>query len=274
MRALLLLLVVLVPAVAGAETPAQRGKKLITDQIATLTKAKGKMEDFIDPDALVLGMGTYQLKDSSSDLYQGFAGGSPHSVIKKAQLKSIAAGGTDSAVWVTAEVTITTRGQEPGFKPMTSTETFRVSELVVADGDKWKVVAAIFDSPQSPSAHDGPVTALAGVTTPGALAKLASSVSSIEAALANDPGVFVVGTDKGERAIGPAAAKKLLKRWSKLTLEIDTTVREVTTKTWGFVQANVTMVKGKQRFPMKILLVAIPAADGAWTVGGVHYTSM
>lgn len=45
--------------------------------------------------------------------------------------------------------------------------------------------------------------------------------------------MVVIGTDKGERAVGVKAAGKLLDRWSKLKLELelDTKVREVRTKT-------------------------------------------
>ena len=148
-----------------------------------------------------------------------------------------------------------------------------MTALAVADGASWKIVAAVIDHARSPIAYDTAADSVASVTTAGPLAALPASVTALKAALAKDLGVVVIGTDKGERAVGPKAAAKLLDRWSKLKLEMDTKVREVRTKTWGYVQGNIDMVKGKERYRMAVLLIALPNADGTWSVGAVHYSS-
>lgn len=275
MRTSVLIAILVVVGVAHAETPAQRAKKFVDTQLATLADGSTrKMEELFDPEALVMGIHVNgQLKDYASDLYQAFAGGSPHVQIKKTKVKSLVAGGNDAATWFTAEVLITAGGPEPGFGYSSGTTTLRVTQLIVPQGGTWKVVAATIDRPGKPNDYTSPRNPVAGATTAGPLASL-TSVAAIEAALAKDSGVFVIGTDKRERAIGPAKAKKLLRSWGKLTLERDAEVREVTTKTYGFLQSHVYLVKGKQRFAMGMLLIALPAPDGTWQVAGVHYTSL
>lgn len=260
---------------AVAETPAQHARAILDAQVAALTDhTKPRLELTFDPKSVMLGMGGgVEFENLSVDLNQIFAGGSPHSVIKKAKVASFAGGGTDSAVWFTAEIAITIRNHEPESRPVTESHTIRLTELVVADGATWKVVASVLDEPRSPTASDRQRSSVEGSTTAGPLAALPASMPALKAALANDPGVVVIGTDKGERAVGAKAARKLLDRWSKLKLEMDTKVREVRTKTWGFVQSNIDMAKGKERYRMAVLLIALPNDDGTWRVGAAHYTS-
>lgn len=261
---------------AEAETPSQRGRKILDAQVASLTdSSKPKLELMFDPKSLVLGaFGGETLEAQGRDLKLIFAGGSPHSVIKKAKVASFSGGGTESAVWFTAEIAITVRNHEPESKgPETRSHTMRLTELVVADGGSWKVVASVLDQPLSPHSATFAPDPVHGSTTAGPLAALPASIAALKTALANDPGVVVIGTDKGERAVGPKAAKKQLDRWSKLKLEMDTKVREVRTTTWGYVQSNIDMVKGDLRYQMAVLLIALPSADGTWSVGAVHYTA-
>ena len=89
---------------------------------------------------------------------------------------------------------------------------------------------------------------------------------------AADETCWRVGTDKAERGIGPAAAKKLLAGWSKLQFRLDGKPREVDTKGWGFAQANITWVDGKKQKRMRALIIGMPDNTG-WRVQAVHYTS-
>ena len=100
---------------AAAETPAQRAKLLLEAQLAPLRDTTKPLAELVfDPEAVVFGIGGgQQIKDLSTELYQLFGGGSPHSFIKKAKVLSLVAGGSDAAVWWTAEVAITIRNQEP-----------------------------------------------------------------------------------------------------------------------------------------------------------------
>ena len=109
------------------------------------------------------------------------------------------------------------------------------------------------------------------IETGADLTTLLATPGPTAALLAADPAVFVVGTDKGERATGKAAAK-LLATWARLTLAIEGTPREVRTARWGFAQAHVTWTKGTTLRRMNALIIALPQPDGTWKPVGLHYT--
>jgi hypothetical protein len=86
--------------------------------------------------------------------------------------------------------------------------------------------------------------------------------------------VIVLGTETAERAVGAAAAKKLLGGWKKLTFELDGKSTEVRAKTHGYAAATVRWVrKGKPPIAMRATVFAVPGpTEGTWKVVAVHYS--
>ncbi len=73
--------------------------------------------------------------------------------------------------------------------------------------------------------------------------------------------MIVFGTEVRERAVGAAAAKKLLGGWKKLTFELDGKSTELRTKTHGYAAATVNWVrKGKPPVAMRATVFAVPGA--------------
>jgi len=192
--------------------------------------------------------------------------------VDRSRITSLVAGGDQSVVWYTSDVSVKYSGAAEGVGEFRSSDTNRITQVAVSDGKAWKVVASLIGLPGGALSSDAPGD-MAGATAAGPLAPLLASPKALAAALSADPHTFVIGTDKGERAIGPAAAKKLLTSWAKLSLVIDGKVREVETKSYGVVQGHVKWTKGKDTRWMNAMLVAVPAPDGAWKVVGVHYAN-
>lgn len=257
---------------ASAETPASRAKTIVDAQFAAITKNDdAAMRATFDKTAVLQGLMPDNAIEDSSGYQQAFMNGSPHTAFKKARLGAIVAGGNDKIVWFTAEMAITWRNDVQGERGR-GTTTLRLTEVATADAG-WKVVAAVMDKPQpKPESRTEYVAAIVGANERGALTELAVSPTKLEAAFTKDARAILIGTAKRERGIGPAA-KKLARSWSKLALSLNGTPREVRTKDWGWVAAAVDWTKGKELYRMRVLLVAIPAADGSWTVVTAHYTS-
>ncbi len=155
----------------------------------------------------------------------------------------------------------------PALKRCHRARTLRLSELTVAG----KVVAMHVDDPVRGKAEATEVDPLAATSDAGPLTKLLIDPAAIAKTLHDDPSIVVLGTEVSERAVGPAAAKKLLGAWSKLTLAIEGKPREVRSAAWGIAAANVTWtVKGKVT-KLRATLYALQI-DGAWKVVGVHYS--
>ena len=154
-----------------------------------------------------------------------------------------------------------------------STATHRVTQLAVHDDKGWRVVASLIGI-QGGAISGGSPGDVGGASAPGPLAPLLASPKAIADALSNDPHTFVLGTEPAERAIGPAAAKKLLASWAKLSFVVDGKVRELETASYGMVQAHVKWTKGKTAHWMDAMLVAVPGPNGTWKVVGVHYANL
>jgi hypothetical protein len=150
----------------------------------------------------------------------------------------------------------------------------RFTEMAVADGAKWKVVAAQFAMPRSPKRDKMTPSSIENETKADQLARILISPSALSNGLAKDATAVVFGTDKAERGIGGPAAKKLVDGWKSLKLEIEGNVREVRTATYGFVQANVNWVQaGGAPYRMRALMIATPDRTGTWTIRTVHYAA-
>ena len=283
---LLTCLIVLAATTAAADKPADRAKAFVQTQLAAMTKANdAAVKATFAADAILLG-GTF---DSSVPIakqdnveFQGFLmNGSPHSGFRTASIKSVVAGGTDAFVWLTAEISATYASQEPEQKAHTVTHVVRMTELVVADGSTWKCVAAVFDRPGPVEGHyEAYAKPVGGATKPGGNRMLLASVGTVAAGMmADDPNAFALGTEAGERGIGPAAARKLLKAWSDLPMNIVGDSREVETKAYAFVQGKVAFKLPDKDdhsknliYPMSALVIAIPA-HGGWNVVALHYAN-
>jgi hypothetical protein len=189
------------------------------------------------------------------------------------RITSLVAGGDQSVVWYTSDVSADYSGAAEGEGEIHGSAKHRITQVAVSDGKAWKVVASLLGL-EGGAMFSGAPSDIGGATAAGPLAPLLASPKALAAALSADPHTFVLGTEKAERAIGPAAAKKLLTSWAKLSLVVDGKVREVETKSYGVVQGHVKWTKGKATHWMDAMVVAVPAPGGAWKVVGVHYANL
>lgn len=261
------------PNATSAVTPEERARALIERQLKALPEDHAALAATFARDAGVfLPNGSAEVHNPELDLASQLAFTHPHTELKRAKLTSLVAGGNASMVWLAADLEIVVASYEPGEQAATQRHAVRAVELLDAASD-WKVVAASFTEVhalQQRRATHGPIPS---ATPPGPLVKLLTSPDALASALASDP-VIVLGTDKGERAVGQSAAKALLGKWRKLPLELEQTskVREVHTKAWGYAMAEVNIPKpGDYPFRMSAFVIAVPAPSGAWSVVAVSY---
>lgn len=263
------------PDATPPEPPQARARALLAQQLEALPSDDEAMARMFTKDAVVLvpvawpldGMTIY---DPSINLAEAVARMTPHATLQRKKLTKVTAGGNAAMVWLSAELDVaTTAGEHGEPKPIKKQRVVRVLELLDA-ASSWKVVAASFgDVRPLEESIFSPVPAQ---TPAGPLSKLLVAPHEVAASLADDPAVVVQGTDKAEYAVGPAAAKTLLAKWSKLKLEInkDSGVHEVRGKHWGYAVANVGYTKGDISYAMSALIIAVPSGD-AWSVVALHY---
>ena len=270
---------------AFAETPQERAKAFVQSQLNAMIKNDADaFKATFSPDAVLLLSGAYEPVATRENLeFQAeLMSGSPHDAFKKAKLDKIVAGGDANVIWLTAEIVTTYDSYEEESPPRKNqTSRTRLTEFLVADGTAWKAVAASMARPRSSSGmpEDPSHTVIESATKPGPLAPLVANPTELIKKLSSDKNTFVLGTDTNERAVGPAAAKKLLGQWKKLALKIDEkSVREIATKTYAFAQVSVTYttVKKPGGKPVTIyndmtaIIMAVPNGSD-WSVVGVHY---
>jgi hypothetical protein len=148
--------------------------------------------------------------------------------------------------------------------------TLRLTELLTAESG-WKVVAAAFSEPHDPTMEANPSGPIDGATDAGPLTALLASPAQLQAALAKGTATSVFGTDRGEHAYGDAAARALVKTWSKLALAVEGKPREVHGKGWGFSLAYVNWLKKGDPYPSRMagLVLGVPDDHGGWSVTAV-----
>lgn len=262
--------------VPSSPTPEERAKALIERQIKALPDNNAAFLATLASGAgLFVPSFPVKLDDPNIDIGGQIAGMNPHAEMKSAKLTKLTAGGSSSMVWLAAELEITVLSSEPGEKPSTDTHAIRAVELLDA-ASEWKAVAASFTEARPLEQLRPTRGPIPSATAPGPLVKLLAASDELAAALASDQ-VIVYGTDKAERAIGQPAAKALLSKWRKLPLAIeeDAKVRETRTATWGYAMAIVNIPKpGGPPFRMSAFLIAVPAANGTWSVVAVNYGAM
>lgn len=263
------LLVVAASVAVGAPKPEAKGRAVLEAQIAAIHDGDAKVRALYDKDAVLLGSESSDTVGETATDYVALIETMGSVQVDGIKIDTIAGSGDDHIAWFTATTKVAYSGAAEGVGTFKNTGTARISQLAVLDGTTWKVVASLVDSGRMTGAKREPAR-IAGATARGPLVPLLASPKALADALSTDPNVFVIGTEQSERAIGPAAAKKLLGQWSKLNLSVVGDVREVETKSYGFAQANVKWTKGKDAIWMQALIIAVPSGD-SWRVVGVHY---
>jgi hypothetical protein len=187
---------------------------------------------------------------------------------KDIKVGKLVAGVRSDATWIAAELTQKYALLDcPNYLPRCHRKrTLRLTELVV----NGKVVTAHVDDPKH-EAGTVEVTSIDPSTEPGTLSEWLTKPKALATALLDDPSVVVLGTELGERAVGPSAARKLLGRWSKLALTVAGKPREVQTKTWGYAAANIEWKTKGKTVTMRGTVFAVNI-DDAWKVVAVHYS--
>jgi hypothetical protein len=252
-------------AVIDTGPPEERARAVLDQQLATFPHTNDDaMVATFAPGAFALTPRVYEVKPGL-DLAEkaGYLQGYAELRLKGTETKQLVVGGRGATIWFVAEVEIRLDDQR---------YPIRIVELL--DGNQqWRPVVASFGI-ISPAMPRGGTSQLQGATDAGPLAKFLTSPVDASAALADDPDVVVMGTDRNEYAVGTKAAKALLARWSKLKLYLDGgLVREVRTKDWGYAIANVNYDDPQyEKSPMRMSALVIALPDGAaWKIVALHY---
>jgi hypothetical protein len=209
-------------------------------------------------------------KVSEPGIAAGIAYAVGSSTVKKVTASNIVAGSAGSVVWFSADLDVV-------YSKDTDRAPRKLRAVELLDTTTGRAVTGSFGNIGRPhsAAEIGPIE---GANQAGPLAKLLTSPSEAAAALSSDPAVVVLGTGKGESAVGPKKAAALLKTWSKVKFSLDgDRAREVKTKDYAYAVGYVNYpdkdpyIKNPDR--MTALVIAIP--DGAgWKVVAMHYGPM
>ena len=277
MRLSLVVLVSLCVGSAAAEDlpPAKRAMQLLEKQVDVMRPSGSK--DFIATlaaDALVLVPDAYVLPKALAE-QDSFLDPS-EVMLGSAKIRTIVAGGTADAIWAGAELTHSFSQYDcpPALPKCSGSRSLRATELFARSGGVWTAVALHLDDPPPAKADKPDPSSILAPTAAGPLTALLIDPTALAAAIKDDPAVIVLGTETSERAVGTAAAKKLLAGWKKLTFELDGKPTEVRTKTYGYAAATVRWLrKGKPPLAMRATVFAVPGpTDGTWQVVAVHYS--
>jgi hypothetical protein len=243
-------------------TSAAEGKarEILQRQIDATKSHDDSMKKTFTPDAVVFTHDKATTADGVT--FFGLADGGPDGVqTDNATIANVMAGGNADAVWFYAEVVTASTG--PDGKGMGMT---RVVEVAAA-AEHWRVVAASFGEagelqPASDNREIENATA-----ADGPLAKLLGAPSTVGAQLAAN--AIVVGPKATTQGAG---SKDALASWKLEPITVYKRAREMRTATWGFAQANLDHPDKKYTDRLTGILVAVPEADGRWSVVLAQYT--
>lgn len=245
---------------ADGPAPSERAKQWLAHQIsADSDDRKGKAE--IARDATIF--------DRSGDPESG-AFNESHGDSK---LGKQIVGGTTDAAWIVADLVqpYSLLDCPVPLARCHKKRPLRVTGLIADTGAGFQLVAAHVQATGitgGMSSAELPVT-----TTPGPLSALLADPAALEAALADDPNVVVLGTESKERAVGKPAARKLLASWRKLKLSIAGKPREVHGARWGYAAANVDWTRKSDDVLHLRATVFATSTDGkTWRVVVAHYS--
>jgi len=242
-------------------------------QLAALANEDAFAATFAKRAAVLTRLGSNEVHAPNAGVAAAVAFLNPHAEVKSATFDRFAAGGNAQVAWFAAELQITVTSREPGSPARTDKHTVRVIELLDGAQD-WKVAVGAFT-------NVGPLypfgtSSIKDPTPVGPLANLLLSPDALAGALAD--GAVVFGTNPAERGIGTADAKVLLAKWKRLAITRDakSNVHEVRGATYGYAMTNVRIVTKAGAEPLKLsaFVLAVPGADGAWSVVGASYGAL
>src|SRR5439155_10603950 len=107
-------------------------------------------------------------------------------------------------------------------------------------------------------------------------AKLIVEPGTAAASLFADSNVIILGTETAERAVGSAAAKKMLTKWKKLKLALVGGVRtgSLGESALGYTAANVELTSKGHALPFRVLVFTREdPKTGAVKVLAMHFSS-
>jgi len=243
-------------SLAAAEAKA-RG--ILQRQIDATKAHDGSMKTMFTPDAVVFTHDKATTVDGVT--FFGLADGGPDGVqTDKATIAKVLAGGNANVVWFYAEVATESTG--PDGK---GTGTTRVVEVATA-AEQWRVVAASFGE-AGELAPAGDNREIENATAAdGPLAKLLGAPDLVGAQLAAN--AIVVGP---KAATQGARSRDTLASWKLEPMNVYKRAREMRTATWGFAQANLDHHDKKYTDRLAGMIVAVPEADGRWSVVLAQY---
>lgn len=256
--AALALLVGTAPARADDDTPTGHARQLLARQLASDLDAAGPPA--VAADALVISR-------------TATASGGPGELAAARGSKPLI-GATADAAWVVADLTqldVMVYDCPPALARCHPKRPVRLSELVVKTPKGWQVVAAHVQARAKGGGAEP--DALPATTAAGPLTAWLVDPAALDAALANDANVVVLGTEPGERAVGKKAAHKLLGGWRKLKLSIAGAPREVHGARWAYAAANVDWTrKPDDVIHMRATVFATSTDGTTWTAVVAHYS--
>lgn len=193
--------------------------------------------------------------------------------------------------WVAAELRVTWQmyaepegAGDPNPRPRT--DVFHWFALVVADGDTVKTRALQVTSTVADRdlVEYDYAQGLVPMASPSPQVSVLAQPAAIATALASDPATAVFGSSARDRGLGAAAARKLVRGWSKLALEVvDSDVArdrdryrplELTIGDAKVVWARLRMkLKGKQRWvPLQAFAIMRQAGE-RWEIVALGYAA-
>jgi hypothetical protein len=262
------------PSETTYDTPEARARSVLRTQLAALDRDDDFGGTFV-PGAIVLTpAGTMDAHAPDGGAGGQIADLNPHAEVDSASYDHFASGAVGPLIWFAADVHITVTSHEPENPPSTDSLSRRAIELL--DGNAgWKVAAAAFTNVGNMHL-DGRFSEISEPTAAGPLTRLLLSPPALAAALADNAVVY--GTDPGERGASGKEARALLAKWKKLAITLDTPaqVREVRGATYGYAMANVnvTTKPGGLAYRLDAFVIAVPAADGKWSVIAASYGAL
>ena len=258
---------------AAPATPDARGRAVLKAQLAALDDKQAFAATFAANATVLSPSGANEVHESDSHATSAISGLNPHAEIRSATFDHFTSGSVGQVAWFAADLHVTIESHEPESPASTSTRTVHAIELL--DGaNGWKVTVAAFTrvGPMNP---DGACN-IRDATEIGPLTKLLLSPTAISGALGE--GAIVYGTEPAERGLGTKDAKALLAKWKNLTITLDTPaeVHEVRGKTYGYTMANIYIATkhGSPPYRLNAFLLALPAADGTWSVIGTSFGAL
>jgi hypothetical protein len=211
----------------------------------------------LDPDALVLGNGSFALGRTReaaavvAELARAPSGRAPLS----AQIESIEAASNHDALWFSAHVTITHSGWRGRTAPEVTTA--RIVELAVQVGNRWGVVALAFVAPLGGQ----PPTLTLDRPKNGALTGMLNEPDELEHEL----------VDSGELAVGTVDARRELAPWRHRRVELVGAL-EVHGPGWAWAAGELEPLDDRRAGHLRTFVLAT-RADGEverWHVVAVH----